>query len=218
MSDTVQVLRRHVTDLYSSSLGARLYTELKLMILPLREVAEALPTRGLILDMGCGYGFVSNYLSLHSADRTIIANDPELPRIEVAKQTVGDRRNIEFLALDSRQIKRTDFDAVCVTDVLHHVPYDQQQPLIDDIYRKLKPGGILVIRETDKRVALRYYVFNCALEWLLYIGKEKMRFRHRDEWAAMFKYAGFEIERVIFNSRWFPYTTCLFVCRRPLHG
>ena len=188
------------------------------MILPLQDVSEHLPLRGLILDMGCGYGFVSNYLSLHSGDRMIVANDPEVPRIDIAKRTVGSRTNIEFLAVDSREITRADFDGVCVTDVLHHVPYDQQQALVNDIYSKLKPGGVLVIRETDKRIALRYYIFNCALEWLLYIGKEKMRFRHRDEWAGMFKRAGFEIDRVIFNSRWFPYTTCLVLCRKPNHG
>ncbi|HMB80965.1 MAG TPA: class I SAM-dependent methyltransferase [Vicinamibacterales bacterium] len=217
MSESVQVLRRRVTDLYTQSLATRLYTELKMMILPLQDVSEQLPTRGLILDMGCGYGFVSNYLSLHSADRMIIANDPEEPRIAVARETVGSRTNIEFLAVDSREITRSDFDGVCVTDVLHHVPYDQQQALIDDVYRKLKPGGVLVIRETDKRIALRYYIFNWALEWFLYMGKEKLRFRHRDEWAKMFRRAGFEIERVVFNGRWFPYTTCLFVCRKPEH-
>ena len=53
MSESVQVLRRRVTDLYTQSLATRLYTELKMMILPLQDVSEQLPTRGLILDMGC---------------------------------------------------------------------------------------------------------------------------------------------------------------------
>ena len=204
-----------MVDLYTQSWAGRLYTEIKLLILPLREMSEQLPTRGVILDMGCGFGYVSNYLSLHSPERMVIANDPEAPRIAVARDTVGNRRNIEFLAIDSRQIDRCDFDGASVTDVLHHVPFAEQQALIDDLFRKLKPGCRLVIRETDKRFALRYYVFNCALEWLLYIGKEKMRLRPAVEWASMFKRAGFEIESVSLNSRWFPYTTCLFVCRKP---
>lgn len=213
MSDP-RLLRRRVIDLYTSSALQRLYTRLKMWILPLQDAAEGLPKRGLILDMGCGYGYVTNYLSLDSPARTIIANDPAADRIAVAQRTVGDR-NIEFLAVDSRQIARADFDGICVVDVLHHVPYADQQALIDDVYRKLKPGGRLVIRETAKRFAIRYFAFNCALEWLLYIGQVHSRFRRTGEWARMFEQAGFVIERVTPNPPWFPYTTCTFVCRKP---
>jgi 2-polyprenyl-3-methyl-5-hydroxy-6-metoxy-1,4-benzoquinol methylase len=201
--------------MYASSTAARLYTMLKMWILPLQDAAEELPKQGLILDMGCGYGFMTNYLSLESPDRAIIANDPAANRIAIAQRTVGARTNVQFLAIDSRQIDRSDFDGICVVDVLHHVPYADQQALIDDVYAKLKPGGRLVIRETDKRFAIRYFLFNCALEWLLYIGQVHSRFRPTAEWVQMFERAGFAIERMTPNPRWFPYTTCLFVCRKP---
>jgi 2-polyprenyl-3-methyl-5-hydroxy-6-metoxy-1,4-benzoquinol methylase len=209
-------LHRWVLNLYSASWGARVYTWLKLLILPLREATEHLPRRGLILDMGCGFGYVANYLSLDAPERVVIANDPDVSRIEAARRTVGGRPNIEFHAIDSRELARADFDGVNVTDVLHHVPYDQQQALIDDVYRKLKPGGTLVIRETDRRPALRYYLFNVALETLLYLGQEKTRFRPRRQWAEMLERAGFRIEQASVNAWWFPYTTCSFVCRKPL--
>lgn len=208
-------IRRGVIDLYTSSAAERLYTWLKLWILPLREAADGLPKQGLILDMGCGFGYVANYLSLDSPARTIIANDPAADRIAVAQRTVGSRGNLEFHAMDSRQIARRDFDGICVVDVLHHMPYDEQQAMIDDLYAKLKPGGRLVIRETDKRLALRYYLFNCALEALLYRGQVHSRFRPRAEWVRMLERPGFRIERTVPNPAWFPYTTCLFVCRKP---
>jgi len=201
--------------MYSASALQRLYTTLKMIILPLQEAADGLPKRGVILDMGCGFGYVTNYLSLDSPERTIIANDPAADRIAIAERTRGDRRNIEFLAIDSRQITRSDFDGICVVDVLHHVPYAEQQALIDDVYAKLKPGGTLVIRETAKRVALRYYLFNCGLEALLYRGQVHSRFRRTREWVEMFERAGFQIERMTPNPAWFPYTTCTFVCRKP---
>jgi 2-polyprenyl-3-methyl-5-hydroxy-6-metoxy-1,4-benzoquinol methylase len=208
--------RRRVLDLYTSSAAARLYARLKLMILPLREAADALPRRGVILDMGCGFGFVANYLSFDSPERTIIANDPATSRIAVAQRTVGSRRNLEFVAMDSRHITRVDFDGICVVDVLHHVPYVEQQALINDLFAKLRPGGRLFIRETDRRLAIRYFLFNCALENLLYAGQEKTRFRPRDEWASMLEHAGFQIERVTGDPWWFPYTVCLFVCHKPV--
>jgi 2-polyprenyl-3-methyl-5-hydroxy-6-metoxy-1,4-benzoquinol methylase len=213
---TPRELRRQVIGLYTQSWDEALYAKLKMLILPFEDISNNLPKTGRILDMGCGFGYVSNYLSLESNARTIVASDPATNRIEVARRTIGNRTNIQFHDIDSRSITEGGFDGVSVTDVLHHVPYDQQQSLIDDLYRKLKPGGTLVIRETDVRHTLRYYVFNLALECLLYIGQERARFRRRDQWAAMFRHAGFTIERVISNTWWFPYMTCLFVCRKPL--
>lgn len=208
-------LRRGLLALYKSSWAAELYTRIKLVLLPLGEIAEQLPKQGMILDMGCGFGYVANYLNLDSPQRVIVANDPAASRIASAQRTVGSRRNIEFHAIDSRDIERSDFDGASVVDVLHHVPYDQQQALIDDLYRKLKPGGVLVFRETDKRPALRYYLFNCALERLLYAGQEKTRFRPMRDWVDMLQRPGFRIEQVVPNTWWFPYTTCLFLCRKP---
>lgn len=200
--------------MYAWSPLVRLYTQLKMWILPLHQSAEGLPKRGLILDMGCGYGYVSNYLNIDSPDRTIIANDPAQDRIAVAKRTLGDRRNLEFLAIDSREITRSDFDGILVVDVLHHVPYNDQQSLIDDVYKKVKPGGCVFLRETDIRYGFRYAVFNCLLEYILYIGKVNARFRHRDEWAKMFERSGFSIERVTFSPLWFPYTHVYFTLRK----
>ena len=210
-----RALRRSLLALYRASWGAALYTRIKLILLPLEDIAERLPKKGLVLDMGCGFGYVANYLNLDSPERVIVANDPAASRIATAQRTVGSRRNIEFHAIDSRDIERSDFDGANVIDVLHHVPYDQQQSLIDDLYRKLKPGGVLVFRETDQRPAVRYYVFNCALEWLLYAGQEKTRFRPLRAWAAMLEQSGFVIDHVVPNAWWFPYTTCLFLCRKP---
>jgi 2-polyprenyl-3-methyl-5-hydroxy-6-metoxy-1,4-benzoquinol methylase len=188
---------------------------MKMWLLPLGEVAERLPKQGLLLDMGCGFGYVANYLSLDSPHRMVVANDPAAPRIAAARRTVGSRRNIEFHAADLREIDQADFDGASVFDVLHHVPYDEQQSLIDELYRRLKPGAVLIIRETDQRPALRYYVCSCVLETLLYAGQEKTRYRPMRSWSEMLQRAGFRIEQVTRNEWWYPSMTCLFVCRKP---
>src|SRR3954464_4764888 len=95
-------LRRSLVALYASSWAAAAYTRLKLVLLPLADVAERLPREGLILDMGCGFGYVANYLNPDSPERVIVANDPAASRIAAARKTIGTRRNIEFHAIDSR--------------------------------------------------------------------------------------------------------------------
>lgn len=211
-------LRTRLSRLYSGSALQRGYTALKLLIIPFEQFAQFLPKEGRILEVGCGYGYVSNYLSLENPDRRVVGNDPARDRIKVAQSTVGDRMNIEFLTGDCRDMAESEFDGVVIADVLHHVPYAQQASILEDVFRKLKPGGVLVIRETDPKFRLRYFIFNYLLEWVLYFGTEKLNFRKVDEWRRIMEPIGFSIQQIIPNPRFFPYITVLFVCEKRQDG
>ena len=204
--------------LYQTASLPRLYTALKLSIIPLEDFSRYLPTEGKILDVGCGYGYVANYLSLDRTARYVTGHDVAADRIEVARRTIGERRNIEFVVARSRDLPASEFDGAIVADVLHHVPYAEQEMVLADLYGKLKPGGILVMRETDKKFRLRYFLFNCLLEWLLYLGKEKLKFRTAADWSRLLRSVGYEVRRVIPNPPLFPYLTATFVCVKPGRG
>ena len=190
------------------------YLWLKLRILPLDACSRFMPREGTILDVGCGYGFLANFLSLEHASRRVIGNDPDLPRIAVARRTVGSRGNIEFLDVDSRSLPVRDLDGVLMADVLHHVPYEEQQVILRDLYRKLKQGGTLLIRETNKVPDPRYILLHCVLETLLYLGKERMRFRRAGEWSSMLQSVGFTIRHTESSPLHALYLTTIFVCTK----
>ena len=107
-----------------------------------------------------------------------------------------------------------DLDGIVFADVLHHVPYEEQAKILEDVYRKLKPGGVLVMRETDIKFRLRYFIFNYWLEWILYYGVEKLNFRKSAEWQRILEPIGVSVQHIIPNSRFFPYITALFVCTK----
>lgn len=204
-------VRQQVIALYRATRLPRAYTLLKMLILP-TEAGEWLPKRGRILDVGCGYGYLANYLSLESPGRQVTAFDVAADRIQTARETVGGRRNIEFLAGRSEALPAQTFDGMVIADVLHHVPPAQQAPLLAGLTGTLKLGGILVLRETDQRPSLRYWLFNYLLEWVLYAGQEKLRFRPAAEWVRLLESAGYALTRTSRNPRWFPYVTVTFVC------
>lgn len=214
-------LRSALIDLYSHSAAQRIYARLKLSIIPFEQFSQYLPKSGAILDMGCGFGYVANYLSLESlegrgtGDRFIVGIDPAESRIAVARQTIGNRRNVEFMATDCRDLPRADFDGAVIADVIHHTPYDQHVPILTDVYAKLKPGATLVMRETAKKFRIRYFVFNVFSEWILYYGQEKLKFRRTAEWKHILETIGFEVRDIIPNGPLFPYTTSLFICIKP---
>ncbi|MFQ5902855.1 MAG: class I SAM-dependent methyltransferase [Candidatus Binatia bacterium] len=183
-------------------------------IIPFEQFSQFLPKRGVVLEVGCGYGYVANYLSLESSDRVVIGNDPAKDRIEAAQQTVRDRKNIQFFAQDCRELEINNLDGVVIADVLHHVPFPEQKRILADVYTRLKPGGSLVMRETDIRISLRYFLFNYLLEYLLYFGSEKLNFRKAKEWREILESLGFQVHQIIPNSPFFPYITVLFVCSK----
>ena len=210
----MSVVRERLADVYSVSMLQRIYTSLKMMIIPFEQFAQFLPNDGVVLEVGCGYGYVLNYLSLENPTRQVVGNDPALDRVDVAQGTIGDRQNIRFVAGDCRHMPEEDFDGIVIADVLHHVPYEEQAKILEDVYRKLKPGGVLVMRETDIKFRLRYFIFIYWLEMILYYGVEKLNFRKSAEWQRILEPIGFSVQHIIPNSRFFPYITALFVCTK----
>jgi 2-polyprenyl-3-methyl-5-hydroxy-6-metoxy-1,4-benzoquinol methylase len=210
----VEALKRRLAGLYAGRGVPGWYTALKLRLIPFEEFARHVPKTGTILEVGCGYGYLANYLSLEEPQRRVIGNDTDAPRIEAAKRSIDGRTNISFEAADSRLMPLEGLDGVVIADVLHHIPYPEQEEVLADLYRKLRPGGILVMRETDKKFRLRYFLFNVVLEWLLYLGKEKLRFRRGSEWARILTSIGYEVRERIPNPPLFPYSTATFVCAK----
>ena len=213
---TDRQIKRRVIALYQDLRVPRLYTMLKMAILPLSECVAHLPVEGRILDVGCGYGYLANYLSLQSPRRQVVGYDVASDRVQIAQQTIGSRRNVEFLVVNSPDRLSGMFDSIVMTEVLHHMPYEQQGPLLASVFAKLKPGGSFVMREGDKGFSLRYALFNYFSEWVLYCGKEKLKFRSAEEWARMLTTTGYELLRRIPSSPLFPYLTVTFICAKPL--
>jgi 2-polyprenyl-3-methyl-5-hydroxy-6-metoxy-1,4-benzoquinol methylase len=48
------------------------------------------------------------------------------------------------------------FDAITILDVLHYIPFAQQEALLDQIRASLRPGGMLVTRVGNARGGWRF--------------------------------------------------------------
>src|SRR5579872_7082734 len=91
---------KHIRSLYAEqSLAVRLYVGLRLSLglLPAESINAHLPADGIIADVGCGYGVLANTLALVDARREVIGIDAHRARIDVARSTVGKRKNIRFV-------------------------------------------------------------------------------------------------------------------------
>ena len=105
-----------------------------------------------VFDIGCGVGFLTNEMALLvGKSGKVIGFDKNPEMISHAKQRCEDLQQAEFYEGDAAQLPAEDhtFDAVSCTQVLLYV--EDVQKVLTEMRRILKPGGRLVIVETDWR-------------------------------------------------------------------
>lgn len=96
-----------------------------------------------ILEVGCGSGLGSVFLSQHCAHVTGI--DVKATEVEEA-MSLCRRENIEFRTCDLFDLDGSQkWDVIVALDVIEHMPIEQGQKLVANIPRHLKPEGMLVI-------------------------------------------------------------------------
>jgi len=166
-----------------------------------------LPRQGVVLDLGCGRGIL---LALIETARTLYRSgawdrswpkppiDAELRGVEsraslarVARTAIGNAGRIE--TADLGDYVPPSSRAILLLDVLHYLSAQQQEDLIRRSCETLEPGGILVLREPDTRLGIRFALTRsgerlCAMlrgDW-----RQRFKYRSAVEWRQLLKRHG----------------------------
>ena len=110
----------------------------------LSRVAEQL--EGEVLDAGCGYGELLDYLPSHVQSLTLLDRSPErLPRLQarLARGTVKARFLLGDIAVGKIALPDASFDTVVMAALLEHLKIPGAA--LREARRLLKPGGSLVM-------------------------------------------------------------------------
>lgn len=117
----------------------------------------------LILDLPCGRGFYLNMLRYVCACRLVGADlDGEV--IQKARRNVGHLPDILLAQADIYALPHPDncFDAVILSEVLEHIERDVDG--LREIYRVLKPGGVVAITVPHANYPFLWDPINWTLE------------------------------------------------------
>ncbi len=119
-----------------------------------------------IVDVGCGAGFLTNYLAMSyknvtgldasQASLDVARNKNEAIKAHEAKYIVGDAYQLPF--------SNQSVDIVCAMDFLEHV--ENPQKVISECSRILKPGGIFFFH-TFNRNFLSWLIVIKFMEWFV---------------------------------------------------
>ena len=117
---------------------------------------ELLPLKGKILDLGCGYGFMSYMLHFLSPQREISGIDYDEEKIATANCCFNKDENIKFANADILTHPFEKYDAIIIADVLHYLLPEQQRLVIKKSINSLEPGGTILIRDANKDLKERH--------------------------------------------------------------
>ncbi|MDR1989590.1 MAG: methyltransferase domain-containing protein [Acidobacteriaceae bacterium] len=192
----------------------------------MREVIEARHVGRIGLDVGCGQGaYVARMRRLGFDVRGIDASSGQ---VAYAGRNIGDPSLVQVGSVLDIPAADGTFDFLYIINVLHHLgSVDEQRRAFTELFRVLKPGGLLFVHEINTRNLLfRFYMgyvfpsLNCIDE-----GVERWLLPHRlsqytDAAVVDVRYFTFlpdfvprgivqlfaPIERWLERSRWAPYS------------
>ncbi len=159
---------KNVFALYKeASLWVKFHNFVRWHTCPFQKISTFVPRKGKILELGCGYGLMSNLLSLESGEREVIGIDISEKKITVAKKTVGARENVRFeiSEIHNSVFFNQRYHCIIILDVLYLLPFADWEYIGSKCFQALERGGLLLIKEQGTYPRWKYY-WNRVQEFL----------------------------------------------------
>ena len=171
------------------------------------QVAALIPPQSLTLDLGSGLALLPTLLAEVGEGRRAIAVEWDRSKVEAARRVLGDNPDLRIERADAFEFEFPTCDAVVLMDVLHYFPENLQDRLLQKACSALRPGGRLILRETEaQRGGGR--AFTRGLEWFaVHCGWNRgpeLHYRTRSQWLAALEALGIQQAASLDSSRFTP--------------
>ncbi|MFA6073849.1 MAG: class I SAM-dependent methyltransferase [Candidatus Woesearchaeota archaeon] len=210
----VDLARQKAIDLYSNNSWENFLSYFKFWEEPYEVVNKMIPKKGLIVELGCGEGLLTNYLAISEPKRKIIGYELVPERLAAAKKKI---KNTTYKVADVTKLKLSKSDIFILFHVLHHLPSKiSQEKLLLDIKKVLNKNGKLIIVDVYVSFGIRYLLAWFADHFLVPWVFEKRfytraYFRNRSEWQSLLKKIGYKVKTKI-ETKGRPFPNIIFEC------
>lgn len=184
---------------------------LKHSLAPLSLLAEVLPARGRLIDIGCGEGMLANLTASRLPGLRIEGIDKDESRIAAARRCAAPNAGFEHGDFLDAEME-AGAEAVVINDVLHHHPDERQKAILSKAADLLADGGVLVLKEVDD-LDSGDRGWTSFWDTRLY-PDDILNFHDVETWRKLLSAHGFRVLRVERVSHPWPASRTVFVCRR----
>jgi len=207
---------KKVLSLYETGGFEEFFSFIRVWDAPFEEIEKVVPKKGVITDLGCGEGILTNFLAFSYSERKLIGIEIDKERIIQADKKIP---NTSFRYGDVTKTSIPKSDAIILSHLLHHLSsYKQQEKVLVKCQKSLNKGGCLIIIEVDTRPFLKYIVSLLTdyflVPWLfdrkIY---ERAYFRNRKDWTSLFNKYDL-IVKIASAHRGKPFSHIIYYLRR----
>lgn len=171
---------------------------LKHSLVPVSLIGDRLPKDGLVLDLGCGEGILTNSLARRRPDCRFLGMDIDEDRLALA--ACHARPNASFQVGDIFELSiKEKADAAILNDVVHHHIFAKQGVLLRRVLANLNPGSLLILKEVDRNDKLDLNS-TAYFDAKLY-PDDKLSFRTLGDWTSLLHRLGV----TSIDSKWYPH-------------
>jgi 2-polyprenyl-3-methyl-5-hydroxy-6-metoxy-1,4-benzoquinol methylase len=138
-------------------LTTRAHVVARALTCPFGPLIDRFPTRGSVLDVGCGHGLLINLLARDPSRRglRLVGVDHDAAKIEKARRIAPS--GVDFSTRELNSFSDGAFDAVSIVDVLYTVKRQVWGEILGGCFRALRPGGRLIVKEVVDRPRWKYW-------------------------------------------------------------
>lgn len=204
MNDLISILTKY------PHIKNKIFVLIKWFIFPFKQMEKYLPDKGEIVDIGCGEGVFSIYLSLKSKKREVYGIDTDKKRIDLAQKAAIGITNLKFLVANAL-VWEKNVAAIAVSDVFHHFSLTDQEKFLKKTYSLLNKSGCLIIKEINKNDIFRAKL--SRLWDLILYPKDKINYWATNDLVKKLKKLGFKVI-VKRASFFFPGSTVIYICSK----
>jgi 2-polyprenyl-3-methyl-5-hydroxy-6-metoxy-1,4-benzoquinol methylase len=132
--------------------AAKLHVLIRWLSCPFPPVVAVLPETGRVLEVGCGHGLFSTYVTRRLPGLRVHGLDIDAGKVAVAERSTGTAADrLSFAVADAGVLPAGPWDAVVLVDVLYLLDEAAQRALLASCAAVLAPGGVLVVKDMSTR-------------------------------------------------------------------
>ncbi len=197
----------------------RLYALVRFKIIHLRfleEIEQYLPDKGVILDLGCGFGLFSLFMAARKPNTHVVGLDISAARLEIAREAARKLglSNVTYLQRDLRTWHPDQTIAgAYALDIFHHLPPENGNRLLAELFACIEPGGRFLLKDIDTMP--RGMLWFTYLLDVLMSPRDDFHYRSAGAWLRQLRDSGFAPIHLHYLWDILPYPHILLICDKP---